>query len=207
MRKAFVDLIERMTRHETRCLNSDDSISWKAHREAETLADPSMVDELAEYLQNETNKDRRKSGYFILGKLGLKVRSSDCASVLVSHVNSEKDKYTLSVLLDALSGVCKPRDLDLGPLFRRLEEDRWLVRHSAIQSLKHTDSLEAEDQLLHLLEKTSDPGDMTYCHATLKEIGSVKAIPILERHLRSRKVDVKMSAQLAIEAIRARQEK
>src|SRR5437870_4393307 len=110
MRKELVNLITLMSTPESRCLNSEDSISWKAHREAETLADPSMVDELAQYLQNETNKARRKAGYFVLGKLGQKVRSSDCASVLLSHVSSEKHKYTLSALLDALSSVRKPRD-------------------------------------------------------------------------------------------------
>lgn len=201
-----MDLITRMTTPEPRCLNSDDSISWRAHREAETLADPAMVDEIAEYLQHETNKDHRKAGYFILGKLGQKVRSSDCASVLLSHVTRETYKYALSTLLDALSGVCKPRDLDLSPVFRLLEDDRWLVRHSAIKSLKRTNSREAEHQLLHLLEKTSDPSDIIYCQSTLNEIGTAKAIPFIEKNLRSRKRDVKISAQLAIEAIHAREE-
>jgi hypothetical protein len=48
---------------------------------------------------------------------------------------------------------------------------------------------------------------MSNCHATLNEIGSAKAIPLLEKNLKSRKVDVKMSAKFAIEAIKARSER
>src|SRR5579863_7256658 len=190
MREALSDLIARMATPEHRCMNSDDSISWKAYLEAETLDDPSIADELAEYLRHESDKKLRRHAYFILGKLGQRVRGPDCASILLSHLGAENNKYVLAVLLESLAGVRKPADLDIAPVFRFLQDDRWLVRHAAIQALRHTDSPVAEDQLLHLLETTSDPYDMTYCHATLNEIGSAKAIPFLEKNLRSRKVDV-----------------
>src|SRR5579863_958309 len=206
MREALVALIARMTTPEPRLINSDDSVSWKAHREAEMLMDPLMVDELAGYLQHESDNDRRKAAYFIVGKLGKTVRSEDCAAILLSHVAKENSKYVLSTLLDALGGLHKPGDLDLTPVFLLLEDNRWLVRHSAITALKRTDSPEVEDRLLYLLEKTSDPYDMTYCQAVLNEIGSAKAIPFLEKNLKSRKRDVKMSAQAAIEAIKAREQ-
>lgn len=204
MRQTLVDLIARMEMSEPPCLNSEDSISWKAHREAETLADPSMVEELAQYLRHESSKERRTQAYFILGKLGKKVRGRDCVAILLSHLSTETNKYVLSVLLDALADVHKPRDIDLYQVFRLLEDDRWLVRHSAIQALRDTESHEVEDQLLRLLERTSDPYDMTYCQAVLNEIGSAKAIPFLEKNLKSRKRDVKMSAESAIQAIRTR---
>ena|ERR1017187_9800850 len=206
MREALGDLVARMATPEPRRINSGDSISWKAHREAETLDDPSIVDELAEYLPHEPDKELRRQAYFILGKLGQKIRGRDCASILLSHLSAETNKYVLSVLLDALGSVHQPGDLDLTPLFRLLEDDRWLVRHSAIQALKHVDSPAVEDHVLHLPGGTSDPNDMTYCHATLNEIGSAKAIPQLETNLKSRKADVKMSAKFAIEAIKARAE-
>jgi hypothetical protein len=204
MRMSLLDLIARMTTTEP-SVSSDHSISWQAHREAEALEDPSMVDELAEFVQYEPNKKRRDAGYFILGKLGRKVRSSDCASILLSRVIRETDKYVLSGLLDSLSGVRKPRNIDLSPVFQLLRDNRWLVRQSAIQALANTDSLEAEIQILCLLEATSDPYDITYCQSTLNKIGTAKAIPYLEKNLGSRKRDVRMSAQLAIEAIRARE--
>jgi len=204
MREVLLDLIARMTMQEPRCLNSDDSISWHAHREAEKLIESSMVDELANYVRHEPDRKHRGAAYFILGKLGQKVRAADCASILLSHVRSETNKYVLSRLLDAVGGVPKPRELDLSAIFELLHDERWLVRHSAIQALRQTDSSEAEDRILIHLDKTTDPHDMIYCHATLSEIGTTKALPLIERNLKSRKRDVKASAQWAIEAINAR---
>ena len=142
-------------------MNSDDSISWHAHREAESLSDSSMVDELAEYLTHERDKNRRGAAYFILGKLGQKVRGRDCASILLSRLHHEKNKY-----------VSKPRNIDLGPVFGLLNDGRLIVRHSAIRALSRTDSPEAEDQLIDLLKATSEQNDMVYCQATLNEIGT-----------------------------------
>lgn len=51
---------------------------------------------------------------------------------------------------------------------------------------------------------TDDPYDMTYCHATLSEIGTAKALPFIQENLKSRKRDVKMSAQFVINAINVR---
>lgn len=204
MRESLVELISRMTTSEKPHLNSDDSTSWHAYREAETLSDSSMVEELAIYVLCEKDRNRRMAAYFVLGKLGQKVRSLDCASILLSRLQQEENKYALSSVLDALRGLSKPRNLDLGPVFHLLRDDRWLVRHSAIQALSRTDSPEAEDQLIELLSATSDPFDMAYCHATLNEIGSAKSIPHLQKNLSSRKRDVKDSARLAIEAIVSR---
>lgn len=205
MRKTLVDLVARMTTPEPRCTNSADSISWHAHREAEALADPSTVDELGEYVQSEPDKKRRKAGYFILGKLGQKLRGYDCASVLLARVSEETDKYVLSRLLEALGEIRKPESLDLRPVFPLLQDKRWLVRHSAIRSLIRADSPEAESQILHALETMSDPFDITYCQATLSEIGRARALPFLEKNLTSRNQHVKESARWAVEAIKRRE--
>jgi HEAT repeat protein len=204
MRKALVDLIDRMTLREKH-VSSAESVSWHAYREAETLSDASMIDELAQYVPRESNQECRKAAYFILGRLGEKFRASECAKVLVAHVRKEKNKYVLASLLNALARISKPSDLDLSPVLALLEDDRWLVRHSAIESLKRTNSPEVEAKILHLLETTGDPYDLVYCQATLNEIGSAKAIPFIAENLKSRKRDVKDSARLAIEAIQTRE--
>jgi len=133
------------------------------------------------------------------------VRASECSSILLSYLDKETNKYVVSDLLRALSEIRKPNHLDLGPVFRRLEDDRWLVRYSAIEALKYTDPPEPENRLLQLLQNTTDPNDMIYCQATLSEIGTAKALPFIEKNLKSRKRDVKMSAQFAIEAIKVRE--
>ena len=205
MREILLDLIARMTAKEPRCLNSDESVAWHAYREAEKLDAPSLVEELAAFLRHEREKDRRRAAYFILGRLGREVRASECSSILLSYLDKETDKYVLSHLLNALRDIRKPRHLDLSPLFRRLEDDRWLVRYSAIEALKYTDPPEPENRLLQLLQITTDPNDMIYCQATLSEIGTAKALPFIEKNLESRKRDVRMSAQFAIEAIKVRE--
>jgi HEAT repeat protein len=203
MRVALIDLIARMAVREG-SVNSDQSISWHAYREAEALSDASLIHELAEYVQHESKQDSRRASYFILGKLGEKFPASGCAALLVAQVKKERNKYVLATLLDALGHISKSSDLDLTPVYALLADERRLVRHSAIQSLKRTNSPEVEDMILHVLEATSDPYDLIYCQATLNEIGSAKAIPSIAKNLRSRKRDVKDSARYAIEAIQAR---
>ena len=206
MRTSLVDLIARMTVRDGN-VNSDQSVSWQAHREAEALSDASLINELAEYVQHESKQDFRRAAYFVLGKVGEKFPASECAAILVAQAKKEKNKYVLATLLDALAHVSKPSDLDLTPVYALLADERWLVRHSAIQSLKRTNSPKVEDVILHVLETTSDPYDLVYCQATLNEIGSAKAIPFIAKNLKSRKRDVKDSAQSAIEAIEAREQR
>jgi hypothetical protein len=199
----LTDLIARMTVKETYA-NSDDSIGWHAHREAETLADAWMVDELADYLPKERDKKRRSAAYFIVGKLGLKIRNSDCASILLSHVDKEQDKYVVSSLLNLLSKLHKTRNLDLEPVFRLLRDERWQVRYSAIQALTHADSPDAEDKLIEVLTTANHLDDILYCQGALHETGSIKSIPYLEKNLSSKKTRVKSSAHAAIKAIKWR---
>jgi hypothetical protein len=58
LRRDLTELIERMTRKEN-YLNSDDSVSWHAHREAEQLSEQTMVGELAQYVIHEPNYEKR----------------------------------------------------------------------------------------------------------------------------------------------------
>lgn len=202
MRQELLELIQRMTVQQK--VNSDDSISWHAHREAELLADMTMVDELDAFLGQTPKKDQRSAACFIIGKIGSNCLSAECASRLIEYSSKESDKYALANLLDRLSDIPKPENVDVRPLFALVEDKRWLVRHAAIRSLKRCTHAEAEDKLLEILSTTSDPYDLIYCHATLNHIGTRKALPALTQNLMSRRRDVKISAQAAIEAIEAR---
>ena len=55
MRRELVDLIECMSLRDA-SMNSENSISWHAHREAEQLADISMIDELKSFLVEKPSK-------------------------------------------------------------------------------------------------------------------------------------------------------
>jgi len=203
MQQELLELIQQMTAQQD-VVSSGDSISWQAHREAELLSDMTLVDELDAYLGQKPKKERRAAAYFIIAKIGKNCLSEECASRLIEYSSKEPDKYALASLLERLADIPKPESVDFRPLFPFLKDKRWLVRHAAIQSLKRCTSAEAEDKLLEILATTSDPYDIIYCHATLNQIGTRKALPALTQNLKSRKRDVKVSAQAAIEAIKTR---
>jgi HEAT repeat protein len=204
MSLALNDLLERMVLTEV-VASSAQSISWIAHREAEKLADTSLVDELQGVLKTSRSKEVRRAAYFILGALGRNTSDPRCAQILVNGAAIESDKYVLSALLDSLAPIHKSPELPLEPIFQRLHDKRWHVRHSAIQALRRSHSDEAESQLLVLLATTTDPDDRVYCHATLNDIGTRRSIPALSESLSSRTRDVRMSAELAIAAIQDRE--
>jgi HEAT repeat protein len=204
MREDIRKLIENMSIQEKPPVSSSESVSWRAHREAELLCDPALVDEIAGYLGSCPTKNHRRSAYFILRKLGKRVRSFDCVSILFSWSRRETDKYVLYDLLNALADLEIPPGTDLSSVFEHMADKRHLVRHSAIMALRKTDSTLAEDRILSLLQTTSDSDDLISCHSTLGDIGTSKAIPLIEANLKSRKRDVKISAEFAIQKINER---
>lgn len=203
MRTYLTDLLERLAVKES-AGNSDDSISWHAHREAEQLRDLTLVGELDAFLTSNPPPCKRAAAYFIVGKIGKNCGAPECARMLIGHASKEKDKYALSSMLDRLADIPKPAHIDLEPVFALLEDKRWLVRHAAIRSLRNVSSSEPEERLLALLDSTIDPDDLIYCHSTLNYIGTSKSLAALRSNLASRKRDIKLSAAAAIEAIEAR---
>jgi len=203
MRTYLAELIERMTLEE-RGVNSADSISWHAHREAEQLHDLSLVGELANFIELNPTPQKRAAAYFIIGSIGKNCEATECARILIGFAGTEKDKYALSSLLGRLADIPKSEQTNLEPLFALLTDKRWLVRHAAIQSLINVSSPEPEDRLLELLVSTSDAQDVIYCQATLNRIGTPKALDVLRSNITSRKQDVKLSAVAAIESIESR---
>ena len=197
------DLVKRMTLRED-VSSSDQSTSWHAHREAERLVDTSLIDELEGFVELATSKEERKAAYFVLGAIGQNTANVRCAEILVRRASVESDKYVLSVLLDGIAKLAKPEGLSLAPVFSLLHDKRWLVRHAAIQALKHSVLASAEDEVLAILATTTDPYDKAYCHATLGNIGTRQSLPLLAQSLTSRKRDVKSSAEAAMAAIQRR---
>lgn len=177
MRQELLDLLRRMTVKQR--VSSADSISWHAHREAELLADLSLVDELDAFLGQTPHKEQRAAAYDIIGKIGKNCRGEACASRLIEYASKEPDKYALSGLLDRLADIPKTESVDIRPLFALVDDTRWQVRHSAIRSLNGGNRAEAEDKLLEILATTSDPYDVLYCQSTLNQIGTRKSLPAL----------------------------
>ncbi len=203
MSPALHDLIRRMSTREVR-IDSAQSVSWQAHREAEQVADATILSELQAFLATSKSKDEREAVYFLLGAIGANASDVRCAIVLSNYITQERDKYVLSTILQALAKITKPRDFPLENVFHCLSDKRWLVRHAAIQALRATDSPDVEDRLLQHLISPIEPFDVIYCQVTLGGVGTAKSLPALTQNLRSRKRDVKMSAEAAIRGIEGR---
>jgi len=200
---SLADIISRMCLIEP-AKNSADSTSWHAHREAEKLSDPKMIDELLEYLSKKRSKGERKAAYFLLGKVGKNIKSTKASHALLQHVLLEKDKYALATALDLIADLPLSEDEDITPITNLLSDSRWLVRHSAIQALRSASSQEAESSLITLLENTKDDSDKIYCHATLSFVGTERSLPAIKANITSQKRDVKASAVNALENIQQR---
>ncbi|OXG06185.1 HEAT repeat protein [Flavobacterium araucananum] len=184
--------------------DSSKTISWQAYREAENVENAEYVLQLITFIDNEKNKKKRDKAYFLLGHIAKNTSDLKALNYLISRVNKEIDKYIISSLLDRISDIKKPIETDLQPLIQSTKSDKWLIRHSAIQSLKNSSDSDAETALIEILNDSEDPYDLAYTNATINKIGTLRAIPFLEKHLKSRKRDVKDSAKYAIEEIKKR---
>lgn len=185
-------------------VSSDNSVSWAAHREAEELRDVSMVDELLGLAATDRAKARRAACYFVIGKIGSNLQDARCVRALLDLLNTESDKHNIASILERVAEISKPPAFDLSRVYALLKDPRWRVRHAAIQALGNSQSEEVETHLLEHLASTDDPYDQTYCHAVLNHLGTARSVPLLEVNLKSRKRDVKLSAEAALRAIRSR---
>lgn len=196
-------LIVRMNTKET-VMDSRNSVSWAAYREAEMIADTSYMSELTTLLKEKPDASQRRAIYFVLAALGRNTSSLECAEILIYQCSSEPDKYALASLFDELAKIPEPMPLDLTPIYKFLSDKRWLVRHAAIRAIGCSSEPECETQLLKMLVASNDPYDLIYVNAALNRIGTARALPAIRANFSSRKRDVRISAQLAVEAIEKR---
>jgi len=195
------DLIVRMI-NKDKFINSVDSISWKAHREAEKISNPIYIDKLVQIINTKPKKEERSAIYFIIGKICKNLNNEKKTMLMISFLHNETDKYLLSGILDRIAELPKNENTDLEIIYSLLHNDKWLIRHSAILSLNGSYSPRTEFELIQLLNQTNDSYDMCYCNSILSKIGTEKSLLVLQEMTKSRKRDVKSSAKYAIEEIK-----
>lgn len=206
----LINIIDRMLdtsdQNKEAGYESSKTISWKALREAENVENTEYIPQLITFIDNEKDKKKRNSSYFLLGHIAKNTSDLKALDYLISRIQKETDKYIISSLLNRIAVIKKPLGTDLQPLIQATKSDKWLIRHSAIQSLKNSSDVMAETALIEILNDSDDAYDLIYTNATINTIGTLRAIPFLEKHLKSRKRDVKNSAKYAIEEIKKRHE-
>jgi len=186
--------------------DSSKTISGKALREAENIENTAYIPQLITFIDNEKDKKKRDRSYFLLSHIAKNTNDLRALDYLIYRIQKETDKYIIASLLDRIAAIKKPIGTDLQPLIQATKSDKWLIRHSAIRSLKNALDSVAETVLIEILNDSDDSYDLVYTNATINSIGTLRAIPFLEKHLKSRKRDVKDSAKYAIEEIKKRHE-
>ena len=208
MDKYLIDLIDRMNDTSDQKMEpgyqGSKTISWKAFREAERLDNTDFTSQLIEFIEKEKDKKRRDKAYFILGHIGKNTNDNSAVQFLIQRIDKETDKYIVGSLLDRIAALHKPPGTDLKPIINATKDKKWLIRHGAIRAFKSSNDEIAEQTLIDVLDKSEDQYDLTYSNSILNTIGTPKAIPHIEKHLSSRKRDVKLSAKFAIEEIKKR---
>lgn len=179
------------------------AISQKALQE-EKLDSKELILQLVEFIGKEKNKRKRNEAYFLLSSIAKDTSENTAVQFLIHRIEQETDKHILDGLLIIIGSLIKPIGTDLKPLIEATKSSKWVIRHSAIQAFKNSKDKIAEKTLIGILEKSLDPYDLIYANATLNHIGTARSIPYLEKHLNSRKRDVKLSAKFAIESIKKR---
>lgn len=200
------ELIGRMTVKE-RVVSSDESISWHAYREAEKISDASVFPLLMKIVEDnrqKKQKDIRAAAYFIMGKVLLRTFSREACEFLIRQLEKETDRNILSKILDLIEDLKLPTDVDISLIIACTKHDKWDVRHSAIRALGASNTTESKEVLAYFLNQEDENKynyEIIYANAALGEIGTKEDIPLLEKHMNSRKRDMRDSARFAIQRI------
>ncbi len=217
-RAEVMDLITRINTREEDFTVSTETTSWKALREAETLDDPGLFPVLREIVADNEGKAREKrvirsATYFIYGRLMERAFSPSEAPFFLGRLTVETDKYVLSSILDRVSdwgrrGFLLPSGMDFSPVLALTVDERRSVRHDAIRALSACPGEESRRPCAFYLQQEDERAyqyEIYYANIALQTIGEPEDIPLLERFLKSRRPDLKLTAQYAIQYIRERE--
>lgn len=219
MEKAeLMELIGRINAQEEHFTDSRETVSWKALREAETLTDPALFPLLREIITDnegkaKTRREVRRAAYFVYGRLMEKAFSPAEAPFLLERLRVESDKYVLSNLLDRMGdwgrkGLLLPEGMDFSPVLALTRDDRRQVRHDALRALSACPGEASREACAFYLRQGDEKTyqyEIYYANIALQTIGTAAEIPLLERFLKSRRPDLKLTAQYAVQYIRERE--
>ena len=201
------DLIARMTIKE-QLTSSEESVSWNAYREAERISDETVYPILKKIIEeNHKNKAVREAAYVIIGYSLRNIFNKEACIFLIQRLEEETDKYVVACILDKLARIHISEDIDMSLVIKCSQNDKWLIRHSTLNALGSSSTHANREALLFFINQEDEKKyeyEIIYANASLGSIGSKEDIPFLEKHVKSRKRDIRDSARFAIDRIKER---
>ncbi len=202
------DLIARMTIKE-HATSSKESVSWNAYREAERISDETVYPILMRIIEeNHKNKAVRRAAYIIIGYSLRNIFNKEACIFLIQKLDEETDRQGVESILEGLSRIHIPEDIDMSLVIKCSQNDKWQIRHSALDALGSSATKANRNALLFFINQEDENKykyEIIYANASLGKIGLKEDIPFLEKHIKSRKRDIRASALFAIDRIKERE--
>ena len=202
------DLIARMTIKE-QLTSSEESVSWNAYREAERISDETVYPILKKIIEeNHKNKAVRRAAYVIIGYSLRNIFNKEACIFLIQKLDEETDRQGVESIIEGLSRIHIPEDIDMSLVIKCSQNDKWQIRHSALDALGSSATKANRNALLFFINQEDENKykyEIIYANASLGKIGLKEDIPFLEKHIKSRKRDIRASALFAIDRIKERE--
>lgn len=215
----ILDLLKRMMTVEYGLI-SNQTTSWKAHKEADNLSDRNLLPILYEIVNENEGKDKQKQFlrsrcYYIIGQITKKAfEHQDAVYVFRQLKNEIKNNDALSALVDIIyfwwqrdANIFVPTDIDITPLIEIATTKRGGLKYLAIEALGNCPTKESREILRGYLTQEDEKKykeEIRSSNIALQRNGEPEDIPYLERFLKSRMPNSKITAQYAIKYIKER---
>lgn len=214
----ILDLIERMTIVEAGLI-SNQTTCWKAHQEADKLSDRNLLQILYEIVNEKKGKDEhvqllRSRCYYIIGQITKKTfEHQDCEYIFKQLKNEFKNTDVLYSLIEVIcnwrndANIFVPSDIDIKPLIEIVMNKRGYIKTCAIQALGCCPRKESREILRNIImqeDEKKNKEEIRWANVAFQHIGKPEDIPYLERFLKSRIPNSKITAQYAIKYIKER---
>ena len=189
--------------------SSKESVSWNAYREAERISDETVYPILMRIIEeNHKNKAVRRAAYIIIGYSLRNIFNKEACIFLIQKLNEETDMQGVASILESLACIHIPEDIDMSLVIKCSQNDKWQIRHSALDALGSSSTHANREALLFFINQEDEKkyeSEIIYANASLGKIGLKEDIPFLEKHIKSRKRDIRGSALFAIDRIKERE--
>ncbi|MBV7531572.1 HEAT repeat domain-containing protein [Chitinophaga sp. sic0106] len=188
-------------------LHDTQTISWQALREAEQLANHAYIPSLYQYIDQETDKEKRRAAIFIIAQLSRNTNDPEVIRFLIDRLKFEQDADMITgIQQDLERGLPIPSYINVQPLLNNTLSANPNIRRSALLALKGTKNPAVEEWVLQVLQRTVNEYDIYYITILLGRIATRKSLTALKRLLDHSRQDVRSIAFATIADIEREKE-